>query len=226
MASLAADENSGEIQRIMGLGRILCSWGFAFKWVAISAEAPRRFIMSLQPAACLWIKNVAWNQRSELSLFCQVCWDKMLPALLTLLALSVSLSLHLEGPAGAAEPLAPYLTNCCHGNCFPLMILWCCPPNSNLANKPCCTLRTRVRWMQPQRQTQADTNPKLTHPSIFCSLQQVLLNIHDMWLQEGLDPLTSPLSHIAFVLGLLPSCPDFKVKAGLRWQVDGFWWIY
>lgn len=89
MASLAADENSGEIQRIMGLGRILCSWGFAFKWVAISAEALRRFIMSLQPAACLWIKNVAWNQRSELSLFCQVCWDKMLPALL---ALSVSLS--------------------------------------------------------------------------------------------------------------------------------------
>lgn len=83
-ASLATDGNSGEIQRIMGLGRISCSWGFAFKWVAISAEAPRSFIMSLQPAACLWIKNVAWNQRSELSLFCQVCWDKMLPALLSL----------------------------------------------------------------------------------------------------------------------------------------------
>lgn len=226
MASLAADENSGESQRIMGLGRILCSWGFAFKWVAISAEALCRFIMSLQPAACLWIKNVAWNQRSELSLFCQVCWDKMLPALL---ALSVSLSLHLEGPAGAAEPLAPYLTNCCHGNCCPLVILWCCPPNPNLANKPRRTLRTRVRWTQPRRQTQADTIPKLTHPSIFCSLQQVLLNIHDVWLQEGLHPLTSlspPLSPWVFVLGLLPSCPAFKVKAGLRWQADGFWWIY
>lgn len=35
---------------------------------------------------------------------------------------SVSLSLHLKGPAGAAEPLAPYLTNCCHGNCHPLVI--------------------------------------------------------------------------------------------------------
>lgn len=30
------------------------------------------FIMSEQATACLWIKNVAGDQRSELSLFCQV----------------------------------------------------------------------------------------------------------------------------------------------------------
>lgn len=100
-ASLATDGNSGKIQRIMGLGRISRSWGFAFKWVAISAETPRSFIMSLQPAACLWIKNVAWNQRSELSLFCQVCWDKMRPSLL---GLSLSLPPSQETFRGSWTP--------------------------------------------------------------------------------------------------------------------------
>lgn len=223
MASLAADENSGEIQRIMGLGRILCSWGFAFKWVAISAEAPRRFIMSLQPAACLWIKNVAWNQRSELSLFCQVCWDKMLPALL---ALSVSLSPSRGTCRGSWTPsplpdeLLPWELLSLGD---PLMLPT--QPQSHKQTPP----HTPNKGEHSRRQTHADTIRKLTHPSIFCSLQQVLLNIHDVWLQAGLHPLTfllPPLSPWAFVLGLLPSCPAFKVKAVQRWQADGFWWIY
>lgn len=71
------------------------SWGFAFKWFGVSGakghpshpstQTPRRGrerrcyqLLAARAQTFSCIHNVAKDQKSELSLFCQVCHDKML----------------------------------------------------------------------------------------------------------------------------------------------------
>lgn len=87
-------------------GWICSRWGFAFEWHGLSGandppprppvpqsptttidttpkrkrEGERRCyrVLAARASTCSWIPNVAEDQRSELSLFCQVCPDKIM----------------------------------------------------------------------------------------------------------------------------------------------------
>lgn len=134
VASLAFDENRAEIQGIIVWGRIWCSWGFAFKWVAASAEALQLLYRGLTASSLFmnkksgmkpeeWVVFVlssALRQNASLALF----------YLLFPFMCSHSLSFfHLQGSAGQLNPEPPYLTNCCHGNCCSLVSLMYPPPH-------------------------------------------------------------------------------------------------
>lgn len=136
VAILAFDEYRAEIRGIIVWGRIWCRWGFAFKWVAVSAEALQLLYRGFT-ASSLFMNKKSGMKPEEWVVFVlssvlrqnasRTLFYRLFPFLC-----SHSLSLfffHLQGSAGKLNPEPPYLTNCCHGNCCSLVSLMYPPPH-------------------------------------------------------------------------------------------------
>lgn len=193
VASLAFDENRAEIRGIIVWGRICCSWGFAFKWVAVSAEALQLLYRGF-PASSLFMNKKSGMKPEEwvvfvlLSALRQNASFALFYLLLPFLC-SHTLSFSSPGICRAAEPRAPLPDKLLPWELLFLGEPYVSPtssPDPNLTNKPQYTLL--MRGKQPLSPPPPPYNTKHIHtllvtepmhPCIHFALQQVPLNIHD-----------------------------------------------
>lgn len=192
MASLAFDENRAEIRGIIVWERIWCSWGFAFKWVAVSAEALQLLYRGFT-ASSLFMNKKSGMKPEEWVVFVlsSALRQNASCALFYLLfpfMCSHSLLFPSPGICRAAEPRAPLPDKLLPWELLFLSKPYVSPTSStdpNLTNKTQYTLLTRGKQQPPPPHplTKKSIHTLLVtehmHPCIHFALQQVLLNIHD-----------------------------------------------
>lgn len=191
VAILAFDEYRAEIRGIIVWGRIWCRWGFAFKWVAVSAEALQLLYRGFT-ASSLFMNKKSGMKPEEWVVFVlssvlrqnasRTLFYRLFPFLC-----SHSLSLFFfpsPGICREAEPWAPLPDKLLPWELLFLGEPYVSPtssPDPNLTNKPQYTVLTRRKQLPPPKKASMHTFPvtEHMHPCIHFALQQVPLNIHD-----------------------------------------------